>query len=93
MFYVLLLAIAVLAEDSLGLRIGVQGVRRQTASLPRREFDPTAPLRNSGDISYYASIVLGQQFFSVLVDTGRYGSSYAQKIVLIALQFRSLGMR
>ncbi|KAH9480602.1 Saccharopepsin [Psilocybe cubensis] len=49
-----------------GTRASVSNFRRQAGSLR----PGTLALVNSGDISYYAEIVLGNQSFRVLVDTG-----------------------
>lgn len=77
LFVGLILFIATTSIDNVvqAIHIPIQGTRGAVSNF-RRQADSLRPgtlaLVNSGDISYYAEIVLGNQSFRVLVDTGRY---------------------
>ena len=67
---------ALLVPSAFGLSVNFHGprgvIQRSTQQLVSRGPAGGLALNNSGDVGYYASIVLGNQTYQVLLDTGRW---------------------
>ena len=73
--FVLIICWALLVPSAFGLSVNFHGprgvIQRSTQQLVSRGPAGGLALNNSGDVGYYAGIVLGNQTYQVLLDTGR----------------------
>ncbi len=67
-------ALLCLASYSSGLQLKIEGqrnVRPGHEHLRRGNMDGTIALSNNANLDYYMNLTLGDQLFTVMIDTGR----------------------